>query len=163
MATCTRVELPPPRSEPLAGDEAFAPLSAGQRAAAEKLLADEDAFVVARTRTRTDVGSWLGASQVVAAALAGELLLLAASRCPLAFVLRLLRLDRKFPPPGEPVAYAERIPFRGLSASTYNHVTGQLLLAPAEGARVRRLKLPALEAYQLLAQIRHAKRDTEDA
>jgi hypothetical protein len=163
MATSTRVELPPPRSEPLAGNEALARLSAGQRAAAEKLLAGEDVYLVARTRTRTDVGGWLGGSQVVAAALAGELLLLAAPRCPLAVLLRLLRLDRKFPPPGEPVAYAERIPFRGLSGSTYNHVTGQLLLAPADEARIRRLKLPALDAYRLLAQILPEKRNTEDA
>ena len=163
MATCTRAELPPPRSEPLAGGEAFAALSAAQRAAAEKLLAGEDVFVVARTRTRTDVGSWLGGSTVVADALAGELLLLAAPRCPLAFLLRLLRLDRRFPPPGEPVAYTQRIPFSGLAGSTYNHVTGQLLLAPAETARVRRLKLPALDAYQLLAQIHHMTRDSGDA
>lgn len=86
---------------------------------------------VVRTGTRVDVGSWICRRRVWACVLEGELLLVAHGRRP----------------------YVESVPFEGLTASLYNHVTGELVLAPAEGARVTRLRLSPLEALELLGCI----------
>ena len=128
----TAKELPPARTVPL--DKAArkrSRLSWAQRRLARKVLGAEALFVLARTRSRVDVGSWLGRRRVCAAALGGELALFAAGRRP----------------------YRERIPFSRLRESQYNSVTGELVLAPAEGARVRALRVSPLDAYQLLAQM----------
>ncbi len=159
MATAARVELPPPRPEPLAGDAwTSARLGPGLRVVARGLRAGEQVYLLVASGTRADVGSWLGASKVCAAVLADELVLLAAPRNPLVWLRWLARIGRR-PAPG----YVERLDAEKLIESTYNHVNGRLLLAPADGARVRQLKLPALDAHQLLAQIRHMKKDRTNA
>jgi len=84
------------------------------------------------SRTRTDVGMWFRQGRVRACPRAGELLLLAHGRKP----------------------YRETVPFANLGESRYNHVTGALVLAPAEGVRVHDMKLPPLEADALLATIK---------
>jgi len=103
------------------------------------LIGQADAFLVVRTRTAIDVGGWLGRRRIRAVALADGLVLMAPGRRP----------------------YGERIAFADLGESLYNHVTGEVVLAPAPDARVRRLRLSPLEGYQLLAQI-HGK-GTDDA
>ncbi len=155
-------ELPPPRSTPLVrGSGPFARLSKGQRATAEEVLAGAEVFFIVRTGTKTDVGSWLGPGRACACALADELLLFAPKWDPRAGLFWLVtlagKLGLRMPP------YVERIPFGELRRSSYNHVTGELVLAPAEGVRVRRLKMSPLDGYQLLAQVCHGKRGPQDA
>ena len=128
----------------------------------QEILGDEDVYLVLRSATRIDVGGWLGGGRVCLAVTDDSLLLVAVRR--VAWASRLC---------GEPTthgrdaratrggSYLERIPLAELFESTYNHVVGELLLAPAAGARLRRLKLPPLDAYRLLAQIHHGNRKRE--
>lgn len=138
MALELSVKLPPARRTPLPeGDPAWALLPKP----AKTLLADVRAdrpYLAARTRSRIDVGSWMGRARVWAFAFGDELVLLAPGRRP----------------------YTERIPLTGLSETIYNHVMGELALSPAPGATTRALRVCPVDGYQLLAQI-HDK-DSDD-
>ena len=83
------------------------------------------------TRTRTDTGLWFRSARVWAFCLRDRLALVAAGKRP----------------------YVETLAFADLRQSLYNHVMGELVLAPAGGARVRRLRIPPLEARKLLERI----------
>jgi hypothetical protein len=129
-------ELPPARKEPLdKTGGAFSRMPYRERFLAEQLLASEDVFVVARTGTKIDVGSWLLRGRVWVFALADSLAIVACG------------------PAGSRVR-AERIPYEELRESQYNHVTGELALAPAKGLPFRGLKTDPITGYQILAQIR---------
>ena len=159
MDTGVTFELPPPRLEPLTqGSRALAELPGRVAGVAAEALGDEDVFVVVRTSTRVDVGSWLGRSRVWLLALAEQFVLLALPRNPLA---RWPNLARRLGVSTRP--YVERIALSRLRGTTYNHVTGELVLAPANAARLRRLKVTPRDGYQLLAQIRHGCQETADA
>lgn len=127
------VTVPPDRTRLLAGP--------GRRAGqiVDELAAGRDVFTLVRTGTRRDVGFWFYSPRVCIAALQGELLVFCASRrhC------------------------AETVPFASLHGSRYNHVTGELLLAPAEELSVRRFRVSPLMGMQLLAQI--YKEERQDA
>jgi hypothetical protein len=85
-----------------------------------------------RSRTRVDVGHWLGGGAVCAAVAGNELVLFAPGKRP----------------------YAERVSIPdALADSEYNHITAQLVLAPAEGVRVRRLRLSPVTGRTLWEQI----------
>ena len=99
------------------------------------LIGDEPVFDVRKTCTKVDVGSWFFKRPVWIGFLDREILLFAKGRRP----------------------YAERIPFAELQASEYNHVTGQLILAPSDTASIKNLKLPPLAARDILAHI-HGER-----
>jgi hypothetical protein len=86
-----------------------------------------------RTASRADTGGWLRRHRLWALLPPGELLLLAPGRRPVVL----------------------RIAMRKLIDSVYNHVTGELVLAPADGLAVKALRLRPVEAYQILARIRH--------
>lgn len=99
-------------------------------------LGDEAYFVYVRSRSRVDVGGWLGRPRVHVFALAGAVLLIA----------------------NDPIidwgrAYVRRAGYETLSRSMYNHVTGALALADASGRLVSELRMGPLDAAQLLAQI----------
>ena len=49
--------------------------------------------------------------------------------------------------------------FFAISAKLYNHVTGEVVFAPAHGLRVDRLRLAPLDGVQLLAQIYASKEE----
>jgi len=106
-------------------------MSKAERVLAEEFLGAADVFFLVRTGTRIDVGRWYRRGRVWACALAHELALFACGRSP----------------------YRERIPFADLRGSVYNPVTGELVLAPAEGAQGRSLRMMPLDGYQMLAQI----------
>ena len=161
METASTVELPPREETPLAAEAVFARLPARHRALAAELIGGKGVFLVVPTRTGIDVGSWLGRSRVCACALADHLLLFAPARNPLALLAKAARLAGKLRLPASP--YAQRIPFEQLRESTYNQVTGELVLAPATDARVRRLKVPPLDGHRLLAQIPPARKETRHA
>ena len=84
-----------------------------------------------RTRSRIDVGSWFRKVRVVACILPDELLLLAPGRCP----------------------YVDLIPFSEAQESLYNHVTGEVVLAPWEGPRIRKLRMSPLDGSKILEYI----------
>ena len=117
------MKLPPVSAVPLDPTERRARLGRARRFA-ESVTGQESVFHVRKTDTKVDVGYWLGKRRVWACLLKQELLLLAWGRRP----------------------YVERIPLAKLRESRYNHLTGQLLLAPIERAAVKALKLPPLAA-----------------
>ena len=125
------MKLPPANTAPLDRARMRRRLSGAERRLAESLASGRGVFAVAPTGTKVDVGRWLGKRRICACVLADEMVLLAPGRRP----------------------YAESIALADLQASRYNHVTGEVMLAPATGARLRRLKLAPLEGLQLLAQI----------
>jgi hypothetical protein len=89
-----------------------------------------------------DVGHWLGKAPVCAAVTDGDLVLFAPGKRP----------------------YAERLTIRdGLRDSEYNHITAELILAPAEPLRVRRLKLSPVTGRMLWERIQSkTKADNHD-
>jgi hypothetical protein len=88
-----------------------------------------DSATVVRTGTRVDTGGWGLNPRLRAAVVAGEVVLFAPGKRP----------------------FVEKLPVTALGASAYNHVTGELVLASADGKR--RLKLPPVEGRMLLAAI----------
>jgi len=114
--------------------EALAGLPYRERFLAAQLLAGREVFVVTRTRTRIDVGSWLVRGRVWVFALADSLAFVACGSCG-----------------GRPRAC--RIPYDLLRQSQYNHVTGELALAPVKDLPFRGLKMDPVDGYQILAQI----------
>jgi hypothetical protein len=130
-----RLELPPPRTEPLerAGG-VLSRLPYRERFLADQLLAADDIFAVARTGTKVDVGSWLLRGRVWVFALARSLAYVACGPCG----------SR---------CHAARLPYARLRDSRYNHVTGELALSPATGLPFRGLRLDPIVACQILAQI----------
>ena len=131
-----RAELPPARTEPLdvSSGEATSRLPYRERFLARQLLADEDVYVVTPTRTRVDVGTWLVRGRVWVFALREALAFVACGSCG-----------------GRP--RAEKIPYDQLRQSQYNHVTGELALAPVKGLPFRGLRMDPVDGYQVLAQI----------
>jgi hypothetical protein len=108
--------------------------SAGRRVLGELLDAEAPiVFVLVRTRTRVDVGHWLGWGRVWLACLGDTLAVFAPGRNARA---HLVRYDK-------------------IRESTYNHVTGELLLVPAPGLDLRRLAVSPTDGRQILAQILH--------
>lgn len=128
-------ELPPPLTDPLA-EEAWQRLletmgDPERQLAQEQLNDDDRVYYGVCSATRADVGHWLGRGVVWSLALEFDLMLFAAGKRPL----------------------VERIPYGQIRRSMYNHVTGELVLAPSHNLRIERLALPPAAGYQLLAQI----------
>ena len=125
-------DLPPPITEPLAaGSARFEEMRAAERKLFEQVVGRTPVYFVARTDTRFDVGGWLSKALVWVVATDDELVLFAQGKR----------------------AHSERIPFRVLRESLYNHVTGTIALAPAKEITTSQLTLMPAEGYQLLAQI----------
>lgn len=129
--------LPSAVSEPIGrAPDAMSGARGHRRKLIERELGDAPYFARVRSRSRVDVGGWLGRRRVDVFALADEVLLLAADP--------LVDWGRPF---------VKRLAFRQLQRSVYNHVTGSLALA-GEGGRVHAdLAMRPLEAGQLLAQV----------
>ncbi len=92
------------------------------------------------TRTRVDVGSWICKRRVWVYVLDGYLLLMARGRRPL----------------------IENVPFDQLRDSLYNHVMGEVVLGPAQGVKVTRLRMSPLEARKLLRFVVREREVTGD-
>ncbi len=104
------------------------------RTLAKKIIDGQDIFLIVRTGTKVDVGSWLTRGRVWLVALEDSLVLVATGLAG-------------------PRPLAERIEYDRLRESQYNHVTGQLVLSPAKLAGTRGLNLPPIQGCQVLAQI----------
>ena len=125
------MNLPPAETQPLDRAGRRARLGGARRRFLDAAVGDEPVFGVVKTGARVDVGSWLRKRRVTACLLKRDLFLFA---------------------PGKR-AYAERIPFDELRESQYNHVTGEVMLAPAESSQVKRLKATPLAGLKILAHI----------
>lgn len=113
-------------------------LRVGERALLGHLAAGPFPGVLYPTRSRVDVGYWFGRRRVWCGLWPDRLLLFAFGRRP----------------------FAQWLPVSELGESLYNHVTGEVILAPASGARCWRLRLAPLEGYEFLERV--AKREVDD-
>ena len=127
------MKLPPILDEPLNSDQRLARLGEARVRFLESLIGDRDVYHVQRTGTKVDVGYWTGKRRV--------------SSCLLDDVLLLFAVGRR--------SLVEQIPFHELRDSQYNHVTGELVLAPIEITKVQTLKVPPLAALEMLTNIRN--------
>ena len=126
-----RMKLPPANTTPLDRKARRRQLGRARRRLLEAIVGDEAVYYVRRTRTKVDVGAWFRKGRVCICLLASEAVIFAKGRRP----------------------YVERIPLLRLRESQYNHVTGELMLAPDVAPQISGLKIPPLEGLQILAQI----------
>ncbi|MDA0838593.1 MAG: hypothetical protein O3B01_10535 [Planctomycetota bacterium] len=132
------LELPPPVTSPLEQDgKEFQLLSRSEHKVAEEALGDRPVYFLSKSDTTVDVGHWLSEGIVWAAATKNEVVLFAAGRRP----------------------FIEEIPFSHLYKSLYNHITGEVVFAPAEAESMTRIRLSPVHGFQLLAQIYQEKLD----
>jgi len=97
------------------------------------LLCPSDAVRMwVRTSSRMDVGRWLLSARVRVAVLDDALVLIASGPRPV----------------------AQRLPFSSVCETFYNHVTGELVLAPAPLARVSSLRVTPDDAVRIIRFIR---------
>lgn len=101
------------------------------RQLAQGTAPDEALGACVATGSGVDVGSWFGKRRLYVFVLRGRLLLVAAGPRP----------------------YVDTVPFEALGGSIYNHVTGELILAPVDYTRVNRLKLTPLDGRAILINI----------
>ncbi|MFP4105114.1 MAG: hypothetical protein ACLFVU_03395 [Phycisphaerae bacterium] len=131
--------LPSPRREPI--PTAGLPCGGAElRLIARKLNRRPALLYGVKTGTRIDTGGWWFRCNVYAYTTRDELILLAWGR------------DE----------YVEVIALHELSTSTYNPLTGEVVLGPGCGKRVSKLKLNPLAGYQLLAQILRSDEESSE-
>lgn len=142
-----RAEAEAPRYERrLADDEVLAQVPLVGKAFMTPLLPGLGVQGVVRSATRVDVGLWFRRARIWVFATAEGLLLAAWGTHT----------------PG-PRPWLRVLPAASLVEATYNHVTGALLLRPADGDPVPPLVLPPHDGYRLLAHIHHCGgRDAQD-
>lgn len=135
MKDSANISRPTPHGLPPAVRRAqsrpLSPLRLKARAFAKSLVGSHPVLLAARTGSRIDTGSWFRKGRLSLLCLADRLVLLSPGRRP----------------------YAQGIPFSHLRQSLYNHVTGQLVLAPAEKAAVKSVAISPAMGYRVLAQI----------
>ena len=126
-------DLPPPLTKRinLKDDQVAPDMSAKERAWVLEVVGKTRIVGVFLTRTRVDVGHWLTRGRIWALAAREELILVASGKHP----------------------FVERVAYSRLRASLYNHLTGELVLAPAETLTAKKLGVRPLEGLQLLAQV----------
>jgi hypothetical protein len=119
---------PPKATDPAPAAGARAALSKAERAFLDKLAAGQSVAALVRTGTTVDVGEWFRRGRVVGVCWGDEWVMFAVGRRP----------------------FVERIPTRALTASVYNHLVGELVLAPAPEARLKQLRMSPVEAGRVL-------------
>ena len=129
------MRLPPANREPLDGTARRALLGRARGRFLDSLIGDAPVYCLLRSGTKIDVGSWFGKRSVWTCVSDREMVLFATGKRP----------------------YVERIPLRKLHHSQYNHVTGQLVLAPVESTRAGGLKLSPLRGLEILSHIRRGE------
>jgi hypothetical protein len=131
--------LPPAITRPVSDAEAeLGRMGRATARLARELIAGRDVYMVVRTRTKVDVGSWLARGRVWLVVLADSLVVAATA-------------------PGAAAPMAEEVPFGKLRGSRYNHVTGQLAPPPAAIPGAKGLAMGPVEGAQVLAQIHHMR------
>ena len=130
------MKLPPVADQPLNSDQRLARLGPARYRFLKSLIGDRDVYDVQSTGTKVDVGYWTGKRRIWSCLLDKQLLLFAVGRR----------------------SFVERIAFEDLRDSQYNHVTGEIVLAPIEITNVQTLKVPPLAALEMLAKFRNGDR-----
>ncbi len=127
------LELPPALTRPLdtASSEIFRLLAPAGRKLLAEISGMEGVMMLVKSDTRVDTGGWFRRGEIWVCALPRELALFAAGRKP----------------------FLQKTPYEHLRESIYNHVTGEVVLAPARGLKQHVFQVPPVEGYQLLAQI----------
>jgi len=93
------------------------------------------------TRSRVDTGNWVAGGRVWAVVpRSGGLILAAAGRRP----------------------WLERVEAEAVAESIYNHVTGELVLAPGTGLTMRSLKMGPVEGRTLQAMLQEQLQDRQE-
>lgn len=127
------MELPPALTAPPA--DRFAPILQLMKQAERNLLAElcgaDEILLILKTDSIVDVGGWFVRGHLWACTTRRDLNLFASGRKP-AF---------------------QKTPLASLRQSLYNHVTGEVVLAPDRELRLTRVQVAPLDGYQLLAQI----------
>ena len=126
------MKLPPVLEQPLDSEQRLACLGEARDQYLRDLIGNRDVYLVQQTGTKVDVGYWMGKRRVWTCLLDNEMLLFALGR----------------------VNFFDRIPFSELRDSQYNHVTGEIVLAPIEITKVQTLQVPPLAALEILAHFR---------
>ncbi len=125
------IELPEPiRDVSDANIEAVTMMNEAERGLLGELT-ERNQLLVFRSRSRVDTGAWFRKGAVWVCALRAEVVLFAAGRN----------------------SFVQKRHFSFLKESMYNHVTGEVVFAPARGLAVGAVRLPPMDGYQLLAQI----------
>ena len=106
-------------------------MTTGEQRLLATVTRGEPLLVVLETGTTVDVGQWFRNGRVWIACFAGRVAVFADGKRP----------------------YVEEIPVAELGKSFYNFLTGELALAPAPVARLRRLKFAPVAANKILEQI----------
>ncbi len=106
-------------------------LSKAEQRLLDEVAAGRQIMVLVRSGTTVDVGAWFRRGHVVGVCLDNEWVMWATGRRP----------------------FVERVPARLLVGSTYNHLVGELVLAPAPGVSLRQLKMTPQEAGRALRWI----------
>ena len=127
------MKLPPVLDQPLDSEQRLKYLGPKRLQFLKTLIGNRDVFHLHITATTVDVGPWFGKRRVTCCLLDREMVLFAEG----------------------PRAYVERIPFDQIQESQYNHVTGEVVLAPRETDSLTSLKVPPLIALEILANIRN--------
>jgi len=107
------------------------PLSRSGRALMHRACGDREVQRLFATGTRVDTGTWFRGARVWVGVLPDGLALIADGPRPL----------------------VQHIAAPDLHGSLYNHVTGELILAPAAGAAVRALRIDPLSAQWICARV----------
>jgi len=124
--------LPPANRQPLSGTALCGPEWADhEREFLRDLCSSAPLYALLCSGSKVDVGLWMRRGRIRVACLESELLLFAFG----------------------PKPFSERYALADLRGSIFNHITGELVLAPADGMPMRTLRLPQQDALQLLAQI----------
>ncbi|MBI3987284.1 MAG: hypothetical protein HY343_10205 [Lentisphaerae bacterium] len=128
-ASTTVLELPPPPAQPLAADDdSFHSMRPDELGLLREALGGTDGvFALVLSDTRADTGGWFRRPKVWVAATRDRLAVWAAGRRP----------------------WLETIEFSRLRESLYNHVTGELVLAPALEMKRRCLRMSPLDGYRM--------------
>lgn len=109
----------------------FGGLSDAEKELMQLQTGQEAPETVLRTRSRVDVGMWFRNGRVWACRMTDSLVLFAHGR----------------------KSWRTRIPYAALRQSRYNHVTGELVLAPRSERRVDSLRVMPLEGLGILKRI----------
>lgn len=107
-------------------------LSKREKNLMEEIIGDEAPAWLVRTRTKVDVGLWFRKRAVWICLVQKNLVLFAAGKTPV----------------------VDRIGVENLKKTRYNHITAELILSPAENVLIRSLRMPPLDAFELLSRIR---------
>jgi len=117
----------------LLGDRMLPPtgLTQAEQRLLDEMAAGQPVGGLVRTGTTVDVGEWFRRGHVVGICLRGEWVMLASGLRP----------------------FREKIETRLLAASSYNPIIGELVLEPAPGLKLRKLKMAPREAGRVLKLI----------